>query len=263
MKFSVTIYSLRDYLLSGRLTVPRFIEVAYRLGADAVDLGYYWRSREERVEAKRKLRELGVELAIYITSNDFVKPSLEERRGEIDRVKAAVADAKSFDATRLRVFAGDLKHGIDAAEAEKWVIEALREVSDYAASEGVVLAVENHGRYFSRIDVVERILKEVGSGNLRVTFDTGNFVFAGDSPVEAVKRLGAWVEHVHAKDVDVWGRPCAPGEGCIDFEAIVRRLKSAGYRNYLSVEYEGRRDPILAVGLGLGYLRGLLAVVNL
>ncbi|MEM1848494.1 MAG: sugar phosphate isomerase/epimerase family protein, partial [Thermofilaceae archaeon] len=188
MKLSVTIYSLRDYLLSGRLTVPRFIEVAHRLGADAVDLGYYWRSREERVEAKRKLQELGVELAIYITSNDFVKPSLEERRGEIDRVKAAVADAKSFDATRLRVFAGDLKQGIDAAEAEKWVIEALREVSDYAASEGVVLAVENHGRHFSRIGVVERILKEVGSRNLRVTFDTGNFVFAGDSPVEAVER---------------------------------------------------------------------------
>lgn len=263
MKLSVTIYSMRGYLLSGKLTVPRFIEVVHSLGANAVDLGYYWRSEEEKREARRRLEELGVELAIYITSNDFVRPSVEERRKEVEKVKAAVIEAKDFGASRLRVFAGDLKPGIEATEGESWVVEALGEVASYAADEGLILAMENHGRHFSRIDVVERILKEVGSRNLRLTFDTGNFSFAGDSPLEGADRLGAWVEHVHAKDVDAWGRTCAPGEGCIDFEAIVRRLNRFGYHNYLSIEYEGHRDQILGVGLGLGYLRSLLVTMNL
>lgn len=263
MRLSVTIYSLRDYLLSGRLTVPRFIEVAARLGAEGVDLGYYWRSAEERGEAERKLRELGLELAAYITANDFAKPDVRERREELEKVRGAILEAKSMGATRLRVFAGDLRPGIDATAAEGWAIEALGEAADYAASEGVVLALENHGRHFSRVDVVERVLRSVGSNNLRLTFDTGNFALAGDSPLEAVERLGGWVEHVHAKDVDAWGRVCAPGEGCVDFEAIIGRLRELGYRNFLSVEYEGRRDQILGVGLGLGYLRGLLAKLSL
>lgn len=258
MKLSVTIYSMRDYLNSGLLDVPKFIDVAAKLGADGVDLGYYWKSEEEKKAARRKLAETGLELAIYITANDFVKPSSSERRAELEKVKKAVQEAKQMDATRVRVFAGDLKLGVAVQDAERWAVEGLRDAADYAADEGVTLAMENHGRHFSRIDVVERIIKQVGARNLRLTFDTGNFVFAGDSPVEAARRLGAWIEHVHAKDVDAWGRACAPGEGNLDFERLVVSLKAQGYRNFLSVEYEGHRDQILGVSLGLGYLKGLL-----
>jgi len=263
VKISITVYSLRDYFAGGRLDVPRFIELAAKLGADGVDLGYYWRSEDEKAEARRALRATGLELAIYITANDFVKPSPEERRVELEKVKAAILDAKKFDAKRVRVFAGDLKPGFEAGEAERWAVEGLAEAADYASSEGVVLALENHGRHFSRVDVVERILRRVGSGSLRLTFDAGNFAFAGDSPLEAARRLGQWVEHFHAKDVDAWGRACAPGEGLIDFEAIIGALSRVGYRNFLSVEYEGRRDQVLGVGMGVGYLRALLAKMQL
>ncbi|MCS7104034.1 MAG: sugar phosphate isomerase/epimerase [Thermofilaceae archaeon] len=262
MKLSITVYSLRDYILKTGVTVPQFIEIAARLGAEGVDLGYYWRDKEEKEQAKKRLRETGLELAIYITSNDFVKPE-GERRVEVEKVKASVLEAKEMDASKLRIFAGDLKPGIDATVAESWVIESLTEVSDFAADEGIILAMENHGRYFSRIDVVERILKAVNSPSLRLTFDTGNFSLAEDNPLIAADRLGTWVSHVHAKDIDVWGKPCAPGEGALDFESITMKLKAKGYDEFLSVEYEGTRDQLVGVGIGIGYLRGLLLKLQL
>lgn len=262
-KLSVTIYSLRDYVAGGRISVPKFIELMHELGAEGVDLGYYWKSEEEKMEAKRKLEELGLELPIYITATDFSKPSEEERRLEVEKAKRAIEEAKEFGASKLRVHPGYLMPGMDPCEAEKWVAESLAEVVDCAADEGIVIAMENHGRHFAKIDVVERLLKAVNSPYLRLTFDTGNFVREGDNPLEAASRLGAWVAHVHAKDIDAWGRACAPGEGAIDFEAIITQLLARGFDGFLSVEYEGGRDQLLGVGLGLGYLRALRARMRL
>jgi len=257
VKLSVTIYSLRSYVLRGALNVPKFIEVIAKLGADGVDLGYYWRSDEERREAKRRLEELGLELACYITSNDFTRPRAEERKAEIEKVKAAIREAKEMGAEKLRIFAGSLREGLDPRQVEEWVVEALSEVADYASSEGMVLALENHGTYFSRAEVIEKLLKVVNSPSLKLNFDTGNFVHAGDDPVVAARKLGRWVVHGHAKDVDERGAPCAPGEGVIDFEAIARELESQGFNGYFSIEYEGVRDQLVGVGIGLGYLRAL------
>lgn len=257
MKLSVTIYSLRSYVTRGIVNVPKFMELAAKLGVDGVDLGYYWRGEGEKAEARRKLRELGLELACYITSNDLARLGVEERRLEVERVKAAILEAKDMGSEKLRIFAGNLREGVDPHQAEEWVIEALSEIADYASSEGVILALENHGAYFSRAEVVERIVRAVNSPSLKLNFDTGNFARAGDDPVAAARRLGSWVVHVHAKDVDERGAPCAPGEGVIDFEAVARELKSCGFNGYFSVEYEGERDQLLGVGIGVGYLRAM------
>ena len=83
-------------------------------------------------------------------------------------------------------------------------------------------------------------------------------MLAGDDPVKAVSELEQWVVHVHAKDVSLDGKPCAPGEGCLDFQLVIDRLRSTGYEGFLSVEYEGDKDQLLGTGIGLGYLKALL-----
>ncbi|MEM1509673.1 MAG: sugar phosphate isomerase/epimerase family protein [Thermofilaceae archaeon] len=255
MKTSVTVYSLRDYFARGLLDVPKFIELVAEMGAEGVDLGYYWRSRKERKEAKKKLSESGLELAIYITSSDFSKPKVEERKAEIEKAKKSILEAKEMEAAMLRVHPGDLKPGVNPVEAEQWVSESLAEVADFAAGEGIVIAVENHGRYFSGADVMERLFK--ADKRLRLVFDTGNFTLEGDDPVTAAEKLAKWVVHVHAKDRDEKGRMCSPGEGIIDFEKICRILSDEGFSGFYSVEYEGWRDQLLGVGLGIGYLKAL------
>ena len=92
--------------------------------------------------------------------------------------------------------------------------------------------------------------------------DTGHLVFAGGDPVAVARRHGARIVHVHCKDVraavlaDVLrddrsflravldGVFTVPGDGSIDFAAVLRELHRAGYAGWLVVEAE--QDPAKA-----------------
>ena len=87
-------------------------------------------------------------------------------------------------------------------------------------------------------------------------------VFAGGDPVTMLTKHVGRVCHVHCKDVRPavvklarnrnWsfldavlaGAFTVPGDGAVDFPAIVARLKQHGYRGWLVVEAE--QDPVIA-----------------
>jgi len=81
-----------------------------------------------------------------------------------------------------------------------------------------------------------------------VNYDCGNTFLAGEDPYAMLDAVADRVVHVHAKDISqqqadaergkVTGTAvgCACGDGEIDWNRIVRRLKQAGYTGVLSVE---------------------------
>jgi inosose dehydratase len=109
--------------------------------------------------------------------------------------------------------------------------------------------------------------------------DTGHATFSGgDAPAELKKHIDR-VVHVHCKDVRpnvarmarnrdwsfltavINGVFSTPGEGCVDFAAVIGILRDAGYRGWLVVE--GEQDPAVApsyryADMGFRYLRALL-----
>jgi inosose dehydratase len=92
--------------------------------------------------------------------------------------------------------------------------------------------------------------------------DTGHLRFAGGDPAEFARRYAARVAHVHCKDVrgDVLetvrnrdtsfldavlaGVFTVPGDGVVDYGAVLAPLAAAGYRGWLVVEAE--QDPAVA-----------------
>ncbi|RLE80381.1 MAG: sugar phosphate isomerase/epimerase [Thermoprotei archaeon] len=261
MKVSITIYSYARYFREGRATVREFIDFAASLGVEGVDLGYFWRDRGEMEEAKRLLRDKGLELACYITSNDFAQPEAERRAEQVDKVKRAVDDAEFMGVSKLRVFAGDLKEGIDYGVARDWVIDSLREVSKYAEEKGIVLALENHGRLFGKWSQILDLLEAVNSPYLKVNFDIGNFLLVGDDPIEAAEKLREHIVHVHVKDFEKRGDRfigCTIGEGVVDVKGVIKRLHDLGYDGYLSIEYEGYEDNKIGISKGVRYVKSVL-----
>jgi inosose dehydratase len=129
-------------------------------------------------------------------------------------------------------------------------------------SRGVRLAYHHHmGAYVETADDVDRLMHVTGP-EVGLLHDTGHVTFAGgDAPTELRKHV-ARVVHVHCKDVRpsvarmarnrgwsflqsvVNGVFSTPGEGCVDFAAIVGILRDAGYRGWLVVE--GEQDPVVA-----------------
>jgi len=140
--------------------------------------------------------------------------------------------------------------------------ERLTAFARHLLGRGLRLAYHHHmGAYVESADDVDHLLRVTGP-EVGLLHDTGHATFAGgDAPTELRKHV-ARVCHVHCKDVRPavarmarnrgWsfldavlnGAFSTPGEGGVDFAAIVGILREAGYRGWLVVE--GEQDPAVA-----------------
>jgi len=134
--------------------------------------------------------------------------------------------------------------------------------AQYTLSQGVRLAYHHHmGAYVESVEDVDRLMSLTGP-DVGLLFDSGHITFAGGNAVDVLNKHIARVCHVHCKDVrpevarearrQDWsfldsvlrGVFTVPGDGHVDFEALLKRLHDHGYRGWLVVEAE--QDPALA-----------------
>lgn len=140
------------------------------------------------------------------------------------------------------------------------MIVLLREGADYAAAQGVRLVIEPLNRY--ETDLVLNaaeglaLVNEAAHPALGLLLDTFHVNIEEASWTEPFRRLMAagrlW--HVHLGD----NNRLSPGQGLIDFPAIVAALRQAGYNGYLSAELLARPDPDTAARQTLAYMLPLL-----
>ena len=158
-----------------------------------------------------------------------------------------------------------------------WLVAGIREVTEYASTKHIVLALENHGRVVGRSAQIEELILKVDSPYFRANPDIGNFYVVDEEPVAAVERLAKYAAHVHVKDFhrqppgaevgEGWFesnggyklRGAILGEGVVDVAGCLRALKRAHYEGFLSLEFEGPEDPKVGCSKGLANLRTILA----
>ncbi len=140
------------------------------------------------------------------------------------------------------------------------LVAILRDAAEYAESHGVRLAVEPLNRY--ETDVVLNaeeglaFVDEVRHPALGLLLDTYHVNIEETSWTEPFQRVMAagrlW--HVHLGDNNRW----FPGNGLIDFPAIVTTLREIDYGGYLSAELLAKPDPDTAAVETLTYMHSLL-----
>jgi inosose dehydratase len=129
---------------------------------------------------------------------------------------------------------------------------------------GIVLAYHHHmGAYVESPQDIDQLMSVTDPASVGLLFDTGHAWFGGaGDPVALLLKHITRVVHVHCKDVraavvaqarnDGWsfltsvlyGAFTVPGDGAIDFDAVLTALKDAGYEGWLVVEAE--QDPAVA-----------------
>lgn len=203
-------------------------------------------------EIKALALDLGLTISAVSVSNNFGWLSAEKRAAEVEKVKRWTDIAHFLGAPLLRIFAG-WPEG-DREQSWPTMVASIRETVTHAEERGVALALENHNHrsFIQTADDVLRLLDEVRSPWLRFLLDTGNFVDLYDS----IERTADRAVFVHAKLYDV---DPERGEQRLDYERIMATLRAAGYRGYLSIEYEGEADEETAVADAVHYLRQLMA----
>jgi inosose dehydratase len=152
------------------------------------------------------------------------------------------------------------------------------------ATYGITLAYHHHmGAYVESPADVDRLMAQTNE-NVGLLFDTGHAYFGGAAdPVALLKKHLNRVVHVHCKDVraqvvasarnERWsflngvinGTFTVPGDGVIDFDAVLTTLHRAGYEGWLVVEAE--QDPAVAPSYeyakkGFDTLKGIVDRLN-
>lgn len=157
--------------------------------------------------------------------------------------------------------------------------DACGELARYANDLGSHFAVETGPE---RSEVLKEFLDSLGSKGVAVNFDPANLVMvAGERPETAVKNLGEYIVHTHAKDGrqifyrdpevifglkpdDGIKQPSFEelplGEGDVNFPQYLKALEATGYRGYLTVEREVGNDPCGDINKAVKYLRSVISM---
>jgi inosose dehydratase len=135
----------------------------------------------------------------------------------------------------------------------------MTEFGEWCADEGMPLSYHHHMAAAIETEAeLDLFMKHSGEG-IPLLYDAGHMAFAGGDVLRVIDKHHARISHVHTKDVRlevinsldrtkqsfldavVLGAFTVPGDGSLDFEAIVKKLAGYGYEGWFVVEAE--QDP--------------------
>ena len=143
-------------------------------------------------------------------------------------------------------------------------VDGLTQLATYAKTKNINIIVENHGGLSSNGALVAEVMEMVQMDNCGTLPDFGNFCIRRNNPEVYEEGCaesydiykGVQELMVHAKAVSAKSRnfDAAGNEVDINYAAMLKIVKEAGYTGYIGVEYEGD---------DLGEEAGILATKNL
>lgn len=283
MKIAVSAYSFHQAISQNRMTIMDVIPKAKEMGFDGVEMTDVGIPVDEMSalapELNRQSKECGLPIIAYLVGADFLASGVTN---ESERLKKAVEVAAQLGAPYLR---HDATRGLNAdghpvpfENALPLIADGYRRVTEFAAGLGVHTMIENHGYYAQHSSRVKAIVEEVNHKNFGWLVDIGNFMCVDEKSEDAVKVAAPYAVHAHAKDFHYkdagalkpnsgWFptsngnllRGAIVGHGVLDVPACVSLLRNAGYDGFISIEFEGIEDCLMAVPEGLQNLRAAIA----
>ena len=264
--------------LGGETPLEKALAEGREIGYEGFELGNKFPKTGPALEAK--LAEFGVVCVSGWYSGHLAEGTVAD---EIVRCREHLEKLKYND-VQVLVYgevAGSIQGQIDTplsrrprfADDAAWKAYASR-LDDFgahvAATYGIRLAYHHHmGAYVESPQDIDRLRSLTDPAKVGLLFDTGHAWYGGASdPVALLKKHLPRVIHVHCKDVrpnviakarnEGWsflkgvinGTFTMPGDGVIDFDAVLRTLHGGGYRGWLVVEAE--QDPAVAPSYEFG-----------
>ena len=254
--------------LGGETPLEQALTEGREIGYEGFKLGNKFPREPEALKALLARYDLALVSGWY--SGQLARRSVEEEIASVD----AHLDLLARNGATVMVY-GEVADSIQGsprplyqrprffseAQWEQYA-ERVDAFARHTLSRGVRLAYHHHmGAYVETAADVDRLMART-SDAVGLLFDAGHITFASGDALAVLDKHIARVYHVHCKDV----RPAAlklarnrdwsfldavlagaftvPGDGAVDFPAIVYRLKRHGYRGWLVIEAE--QDPVIA-----------------
>jgi inosose dehydratase len=133
----------------------------------------------------------------------------------------------------------------------------MTEFAEWVEGQGMPLVYHHH--MAAVVETEPELDSFMNHSGISLLFDAGHMAFAGGDVIRCIDNHHKRIKHVHTKDVRmdvikgldrtkesfldavIKGAFTVPGDGSLDFEAIVKKLASHGYEGWFVVEAE--QDP--------------------
>ena len=160
----------------------------------------------------------------------------------------------------------------------------ISEIGKYLEDQGMPLTYHHHmGTVIETQKDTERLLENT-SDQVKLILDTGHMLFARGNSIEIAENFKDRVAHIHCKDMrkDILNKSLnedlsfrqaflegaftVPGDGCIDYEPLLKLLKKNNYNGWLVVEAEqdpAKANPLEYAKIGYKYLTNACKNVGL
>ncbi|MFF8311322.1 TIM barrel protein [Streptomyces lydicus] len=165
-------------------------------------------------------------------------------------VPVAVDFARSLGCTSFNALYGNRVEGVSAEEQDRLALGNLAFAARAVAEVGGTLLIEALNAPESpkcpivsapkAIEVVDAVNAATGLGNAKFLMDLYHLSMNGEDLDEVIDRYTDKTAHVQIADNPGRG---APGTGELDFDALLDRLKKAGYDGWVGLEYKPGEAP--------------------
>lgn len=273
-RIAVSTYSFWQFKNAALRDIEKNIDWAADMGFDGVEILHKQMETEDAAYLQRLKRRAflqGLDLCGFSTHQSFLYPSKDERQKNVDITIHQLELAYAMGIPTMRVNTGTWKtsknfdelmknRGIEPPIAGytdedgfKWAIDGFEQCLKTAEKCGVTMGLENHWGLGRTPEGVLRVVEAINSPWLQVTLDTGNFL---EDPYDRLEKIAPKAALVQPKTYyggGIWYTLD------LDYDRIAKLLHKHNYRGYLSLEFEGKDDPLKAVPRSLAMLRKAFA----
>ncbi|HZY82711.1 MAG TPA: sugar phosphate isomerase/epimerase family protein [Cyclobacteriaceae bacterium] len=273
IKLSISSYSYWHFK-GDKFPIEKVIDEAAKIGVEGIDILHRQMDSDDNAYIQKLKRHAfvnGIAFTCLSIHQSFVSPDKEFLKKEIDHTKKCIKLAADMGIPCLRLNSGrwgtiksfdDLmkNRGVEPVlpgytedDGFKWCIDSIQQVLPTAEENGVLLALENHWGLCSTPEGQLRIKKSIESPWLGIMMDTGNFL---ENPYSKLEMLAPHTNFVQAKTYYGGGEWYSLE---LDYKRIFNILKKVNYQGYVSLEFEGKEDPFVAVPKSIDLLRTSMA----
>jgi len=260
MKLGLCTWSYHKSLEAGKLDFIKLLEVSAKDlkvgGIDIIADHLPKTDKKSLISYKKMATDLQLTIACLSPGNNFGKPSLKERKDEVEAIKKWLEVGYILGAPVLRIFSGWPLPYEDREKLWPAMVDCIKECEKFAKETGIVLAIEphNNGGFLPTAVDTLRLIEQINSEWVKINLDTGNY---HDPDIyKAIEDTIAYASHIHAKchHISDDGRELE-----FDYDKIFTILKKSGYRGFLSLEFEGQdlhqQDELLYIPKAIQMLK--------
>lgn len=215
-------------------------------------------TKQDRADLLKYTKGLGLEFSALCADFGMNFKTLDND-DDVKRTMSMMDLAVDLDTHIITTHIGKVPEDENAPEFE-YMVKSIEKLGKYGDKIGVCFATET-GPEMSAL--LKKVLDRADTKSARVNLDPANlFMCAGENPVNAVRTLGSYIVHTHAKDGQMqpdgsW-KEYRLGDGGVPFFEYISTLKAVGYDGYLTIEREAGETRMADIEHAIKLLKSIL-----